>query len=272
MLKRWFIEPKPNVFVGTVNRRTRDKVLDYVQRNAAGMSLLIITSEPNCQGFKIQRWGDPRAVVWLVDFRWRSFEEAQGGVGFGAVVVEAGIETLEGFFVMKPQDGSPQQGKHLASAGFLARTRGVFLPQAGVTFPVVFVLHRPVAADGLGEPGGASFLPQEVGDEVTGLAFEFIAIVLDPFARDLDQLACAGKGTDVLIQIDPAEVAAFDASVFFFPAAHPFVGDGGEFALRELVEGGLVILQAQQVVAAVADDYECRFFWVLRASPVTRAP
>ena len=58
MLKRWFIEPKPNVYVGTVNRRTRDKVLDYVRRNAKDMSLLIITSEPNCQGFKIQRWGD----------------------------------------------------------------------------------------------------------------------------------------------------------------------------------------------------------------------
>ena len=59
MLKRWFIEPKPNVFVGTVNRRTRDKVMEYVKRNAKGMSLLIITSEPTCQGFKIQRWGDP---------------------------------------------------------------------------------------------------------------------------------------------------------------------------------------------------------------------
>lgn len=59
MLKRWFIEPKPNVFVGTVNRRTREKVLDYVKRNASEMSLLIITSEPNCQGFKILRWGEP---------------------------------------------------------------------------------------------------------------------------------------------------------------------------------------------------------------------
>jgi len=72
MLKRWFVEPKPNVFVGTVNRRTRDKVLDYVKRNATGMSLLILTSEPNCQGFEIQRWGQPdrRDVrlsgLWLV--------------------------------------------------------------------------------------------------------------------------------------------------------------------------------------------------------------
>jgi CRISPR-associated protein Cas2 len=59
MLNRWFVEPKPNVFVGTVNRRTRDKVLEYVKRNAKDMSLLILTSEPNCQGFKLQHWGEP---------------------------------------------------------------------------------------------------------------------------------------------------------------------------------------------------------------------
>jgi hypothetical protein len=50
------------------------------------------------------------------------------GDWFGAVVVEAGVEALEGFRVVKPQDGTSQQGKHLASAGFLARTRGVFFP------------------------------------------------------------------------------------------------------------------------------------------------
>ncbi len=76
MLKRWFVEPKPNVFVGTVNRRTRDKVLEYVKRNAKDISLLIITSEPNCQGFKIQRWGQPdrRDVeisgLWLIAEQW----------------------------------------------------------------------------------------------------------------------------------------------------------------------------------------------------------
>ena len=174
-----------------------------------------------------------------------SFEEAQGGVGFGAVVVEAGVEALEGFRGMKPQDGSPQQGENLASAGFLARTRGVFLPQAGVAFPVVFVFHRPVAANGLREPGGASLLAVETGDEVAGLAFEFRAFALNPFTRDPDELAGVGKGADVLVQIDPGEVAAFDAAVVFFPTAHPFVGDGGgEAALGELVEGGLVVLDA----------------------------
>ncbi|MBA2431700.1 MAG: type I-E CRISPR-associated endoribonuclease Cas2 [Chthoniobacterales bacterium] len=76
MLKRWFVEPRANVFVGTLNRRTRDKVLEYVKRNAAGLSLLIISSEPNCQGFKIERWGEPdrrdteMSGLWLVAEKW----------------------------------------------------------------------------------------------------------------------------------------------------------------------------------------------------------
>lgn len=76
ILKRWFIEPRPNVFVGTVSRRTRDKVLDYVKRNAEEMSFLIISSEPNCQGFKIESWGEPDrrdieiSGLWLVAEKW----------------------------------------------------------------------------------------------------------------------------------------------------------------------------------------------------------
>ena len=41
LLKRWFIEPRPNVIVGTLNRRTRDKTLEYIKRNAGGLALLI---------------------------------------------------------------------------------------------------------------------------------------------------------------------------------------------------------------------------------------
>ena len=76
ILKRWFVEPKPNVFVGTVNRRTRDKVLEYAKRNAKDMSLLILTSEPNGQGFRIERWGQPDrrdteiSGLWLVAEDW----------------------------------------------------------------------------------------------------------------------------------------------------------------------------------------------------------
>jgi CRISPR-associated protein Cas2 len=80
ILKRWFVEPKPDVFVGTVNRRTRDKVLEYVKRNAQDLSLLILTSEPNCQGFKIERWGQPDrrdtelCGLWLIAEDWADEE------------------------------------------------------------------------------------------------------------------------------------------------------------------------------------------------------
>ena len=57
-LKRWFIEPRPNVFVGTLNTRTQGKVLDFIQRNAPeDFGFLAISSAPNCQGYVIQRFG-----------------------------------------------------------------------------------------------------------------------------------------------------------------------------------------------------------------------
>ena len=58
MLKRWFIEPRPNVFVGTLNPRTHAKVMDYILRNApADFGVLIVSSMPNCQGYRIERHG-----------------------------------------------------------------------------------------------------------------------------------------------------------------------------------------------------------------------
>lgn len=57
MLKRWFIEPRPNVFVGTVNRRTREKTLEYVRRNAPNLGLLVIATDKSSQGFSISHFG-----------------------------------------------------------------------------------------------------------------------------------------------------------------------------------------------------------------------
>lgn len=63
MLKRWFIEPRPNVFVGTLNPHTHRKVIDYVLRNApVDFGMLVVTSAPNCQGYLIERYG-PCGVV-----------------------------------------------------------------------------------------------------------------------------------------------------------------------------------------------------------------
>ncbi len=57
-LKRWFIEPRPNVFVGTLNVRTHRKVIDFITRNApADFGMLVVSSQPNCQGYEIERIG-----------------------------------------------------------------------------------------------------------------------------------------------------------------------------------------------------------------------
>ena len=57
LLRRWFIEPKPNVFVGSVNARTREKTLDYIRRNAPGLAMLVIFDEKNAQGFTVLSYG-----------------------------------------------------------------------------------------------------------------------------------------------------------------------------------------------------------------------
>ncbi len=58
LLKRWFVEPRPNVFVGSVNRRTREKTLEYIRRNAAGLGMLVIASDNSSQGFSVQAFGE----------------------------------------------------------------------------------------------------------------------------------------------------------------------------------------------------------------------
>lgn len=57
-LKRWFIEPRANVFVGTLNQRNQKKVIDFIIRNSPpSFGMLVIHSAPNCQGYTIQRIG-----------------------------------------------------------------------------------------------------------------------------------------------------------------------------------------------------------------------
>lgn len=60
MLKRWFIEPRPNVFVGTLNARTHAKTMAYIKRNARDFGMLIISSAPNCQGYTIETTGETK--------------------------------------------------------------------------------------------------------------------------------------------------------------------------------------------------------------------
>ena len=57
LLRRWFIEPSPNVFVGSVNARTREKTLDYVRRNAPGIAMLVIFDDATSQGYTVLNYG-----------------------------------------------------------------------------------------------------------------------------------------------------------------------------------------------------------------------
>ena len=76
MLKRWFIEPRPNVFVGTLNRRTHEKTLAYIRKHAGATGLLIISSYPNCQGYLIETTGPTErkgvqvSGLWMIAETW----------------------------------------------------------------------------------------------------------------------------------------------------------------------------------------------------------
>ena len=59
LLRRWFVEPCPNVFVGSINSRTREKTISYIRRNGPSIRLLIVSDADNCQGFNIMSYGYP---------------------------------------------------------------------------------------------------------------------------------------------------------------------------------------------------------------------
>jgi CRISPR-associated endoribonuclease Cas2 subtype I-E len=63
MLKRWCIEPRPNIFVGNLNTRVRIELIDYVLRLAPEVSLLVIAAANNSQGFIIEMYGQPDRTV-----------------------------------------------------------------------------------------------------------------------------------------------------------------------------------------------------------------
>jgi CRISPR-associated protein Cas2 len=83
LLKRWFVEPKPNVFVGSVNQKTRQKTLEYVMRNAPELGLLVLSSARNSQGFCISMHGATNRRVasigghYLIAEKWPDGEPSE---------------------------------------------------------------------------------------------------------------------------------------------------------------------------------------------------
>ncbi len=63
LLKRWFIEPRANVFVGSVNARTREKTIAYIRRNAPNLNMLVVHDDLNCQGYTVLTFGTPTRTL-----------------------------------------------------------------------------------------------------------------------------------------------------------------------------------------------------------------
>lgn len=59
ILKRWFIEPKPQVFISSVNKSVREYILAYIKKHASGIRLLVVWDAPNCQGYEMCSYNDP---------------------------------------------------------------------------------------------------------------------------------------------------------------------------------------------------------------------
>ena len=140
---------------------------------------------------------------------------------------------------------------------------------------MVFVFHGPVSAHDGGQLAQA-FVPfLKAGDEDPGLAFKLFTAGFIPLAGHGEDLARSGKAADLFVKGHDAEQAAFTASVPFFPSTGPvWLGafEPGEFGKGELVKGGLVVFEPEEVVRSQDQQDDCRFFWQWRASAVTTAP
>lgn len=103
LLKRWFIEPKPNVFVGSVNCRIREKVLQYLLRySPEDLAMLVIFDDVNSQGFRIRRYGDSSRSERLVSGHYllalcEGEEETEDGLMFSNRGVPVSAELREVF-------------------------------------------------------------------------------------------------------------------------------------------------------------------------------
>lgn len=58
-LTRWLLEARPNVFVGSVSPRIRDRIWEKSLRACEKGSVLMICSARNEQGFEIRTSGEP---------------------------------------------------------------------------------------------------------------------------------------------------------------------------------------------------------------------
>lgn len=66
-LTRWFLEVKPNVFVGKINTRIRSLLWERICEGKAQQGAVMIYDAPNEQGFKMELCGSPKRRVVDLD-------------------------------------------------------------------------------------------------------------------------------------------------------------------------------------------------------------
>ena len=57
-LTRWLLEPRTNVFVGTVSAIVRDRLWDRIRSYSRSGAAMLLHSTDNEQGFAIRVWGN----------------------------------------------------------------------------------------------------------------------------------------------------------------------------------------------------------------------
>lgn len=69
LMKRWFSEPKPGVFVGTLNPRVHKNVMAHISEQCPPETrMLIISSDGTCQGYRMEQLGeDGSEEVRIID-------------------------------------------------------------------------------------------------------------------------------------------------------------------------------------------------------------
>ncbi|MCC7366303.1 MAG: type I-E CRISPR-associated endoribonuclease Cas2 [Dehalococcoidia bacterium] len=65
-LTRWMLEPRANVFVGTMSAMVRERLWGQICSDSKGGSALLIYTTDNEQGFAYRLWGAPSH--YLEDF------------------------------------------------------------------------------------------------------------------------------------------------------------------------------------------------------------
>lgn len=65
VLKLWFLEPKPNTFVSSINGKVAQKVVDFVTRHISMESSFLLVTEDKqvADGLKIWSSGETRRMV-----------------------------------------------------------------------------------------------------------------------------------------------------------------------------------------------------------------